>query len=259
MAKLSGILIAGAAIAAGVAVVVVGLVGFDGNIERIGIFAGLVVSGIGVTGLIWSMLSSRAQSDSSPTSSAQAQEQSQRIVVNVVPPAASPPAAQPAADGQPALDAWLGRPPSIGDAFLGREDEIVDVGKTFEEHSAVVLSGGAGAGKSRLAAQYTYGAGVDGFWTQAGATADATLAALGEALGVAPPGPERSDEQVAREVSAGLAGLSEAALWVVDNLGEITQSNSGPVGPAACACCSRHATLEVNCCRRTSASLGSSH
>ena len=49
---------------------------------------------------------------------------------------------------------WAGRPESLGDDFYGREDELAAIASFFAEGRAVVTSGGAGSGKSRLAAEH---------------------------------------------------------------------------------------------------------
>ena len=49
---------------------------------------------------------------------------------------------------------------------------------------AVVISGGPGTGKSRLAAEYAHSRGGHGFWTDAGNTVSETLAALAPSLDV---------------------------------------------------------------------------
>ena len=63
---------------------------------------------------------------------------------------------------------WLGRPATIGDGFVGREAELKAVGRAFEDSRAVVISGNAGSGKSRLATEYAHQAELQGFWTTAG-------------------------------------------------------------------------------------------
>ena len=96
--------------------------------------------------------------------------------------------------------------------------------QALEQYRAVVLSGGAGTGKSRVAAEYTHGCGARGFWTAGGETIDRTVAALATVLGIRVEG--RSDEEVAGEVRRTLATLPDGILWVVDNLGDLGLTNS---------------------------------
>ena len=78
---------------------------------------------------------------------------------------------------------WAGRPESLGDRFYGREDELGATASSLAGGRAVVTSGGAGSGKSRLAAEHAHRAKVDGFWTAAGADLASTLAGLAPELG----------------------------------------------------------------------------
>lgn len=68
----------------------------------------------------------------------------------------------------PSISYWLGRPSTIGDGFVGREADLKAIGKAFEDRRVVVISGGAGSGKSRLAAEYAHRSAMQGFWTTAG-------------------------------------------------------------------------------------------
>ena len=156
------------------------------------------------------------------------------------PPPPPPPAgpiessqpAPPAREVAPGVTYWLGRPPSLGDGFVGRETELKDLTEAFEGHEATIVSGGAGTGKSRLAAEYAHQCGLDGFWSDAGATVAQTLAALAPALEVEVEA--SSDEEIAAQVQKVLAGLGADALWVVDNLADLglvsdLLSAAGPV------------------------------
>ena len=118
---------------------------------------------------------------------------------------------------------WLGRPESLGVGFYGREDELGAIAASFAEGRAVVISGGAGSGKSRLAAEHAHRAKVNGFWTAGGADLASTLAALAPALRIDVEG--KGDEEIAGEVQRGLGGQSPETLWVVDNLGNLEQVN----------------------------------
>ncbi|MCH8184467.1 MAG: tetratricopeptide repeat protein, partial [Chloroflexi bacterium] len=119
---------------------------------------------------------------------------------------------------------WAGRPESLGDGFYGREDELGAIASSFAEGRAVVISGGAGSGKSRLAAEHAHRAKVDGFWTAGGTDLASTLAGLAPELGIDVAG--KSDDEIAGEVQRGLAGLSPETLWVVENLADLEQVNA---------------------------------
>ena len=118
-------------------------------------------------------------------------------------------------DTQPSY--WRGRPLSLGDNFFGRASVLDDISKAFTENNKiVVLSGGAGFGKSQLAAEYSHDPKRNGFWTAAGDTAEQTLVALAPDLrveiGDRPPG------DVARDVTEKLTALPSDTLWIVDNI-----------------------------------------
>ena len=74
---------------------------------------------------------------------------------------------------------WQGRPISLGAGFVGRKKDLDAISDSFDTHNTVVVYGGAGSGKSRLAAEYTHQAKVQGFWTPAGSSVVETLVALG--------------------------------------------------------------------------------
>ncbi|MCH7664061.1 MAG: DUF4062 domain-containing protein, partial [Chloroflexi bacterium] len=119
----------------------------------------------------------------------------------------------------PDISYWLGRPPSLEGSFVGREKEMKALASDFSNHRAAVVSGGAGTGKSRLAAEYAHECGLNGFWTDAGGTVAQTLAPLALALDVEVEG--RSDDEIAAQVRKVLAGLAAESLWVVDNLADL--------------------------------------
>ena len=116
---------------------------------------------------------------------------------------------------------WLGLPSSLEEKFVGREADLDALAVDF--HRVVVISGGAGTGKSRLAAEHSRRAGVDGFWTTAGVNALQTLAALAPSLGVPVGG--GSDADTAREVQRSLSELAPKTLWVVDNVHDLDLVN----------------------------------
>ena len=119
---------------------------------------------------------------------------------------------------------WARRPASLHQGFVGREDELRAITYAFADRRAVVISGGAGCCKSRLAAEYTHRAGVDGLWTTGGATEALTLADLAPALGIAVEG--KNDEELAGEVRRRLTALPPETLWVVDNLTDLDLANA---------------------------------
>jgi tetratricopeptide (TPR) repeat protein len=125
---------------------------------------------------------------------------------------------------RPSPSYWTVRPRTLGAGFVGRENDLQAVSNAFGTHDAIVISGGAGSGKSRLAAEYTHHANVQGFWSAAGSSVAETLVGLAGALGVRLV--ERADEEIAGEVQRSLAELPPETLWVVDNLAELELVNS---------------------------------
>ena len=95
--------------------------------------------------------------------------------------------------------------------------------KAFEHSQAVVISGGAGSGKSRLAAEYAHQGALPGFWTAAASNVVTTMAALAPALDIKIE--NRPDEEVAAEVTRALVSLPSDTLWVIDNLAHLEQVN----------------------------------
>ena len=136
---------------------------------------------------------------------------------------AEPPAAQTASTDLPNITAWVGRPGTLDEAFVGRENELEAMRQALERRRAVLLSGGTGTGKTRLAAEYSHRSGARGFWTSAGETVPQTVAALAPHLGVPVEG--RTDEEVSGEVQRRLPDLPTGTLWVIDNLGDLGQVN----------------------------------
>jgi hypothetical protein len=122
---------------------------------------------------------------------------------------------------------WSGRPDSLGASFFGREQELATLAKAFNNHQAVVVSGGEGTGKSRLAAEYSHQSKAEGFWTTAGTTLVQTLVALAPNLGVPLSG--QSNAEVAEQVQRRLGQLTQeeqdTLLWVVDNVGDLNLVN----------------------------------
>ena len=124
---------------------------------------------------------------------------------------------------EPTTTYWLDRPGSIEDGFVGRKQELEAVDQNIKTRRLAVISGGAGSGKSRLAAEYAHRSRMNGFWTTAGNKLDATLTALAPSLGIDIG--SRGDEKVAEEVRRALAALPPENLWVIDNLESLEQVN----------------------------------
>ncbi len=122
-------------------------------------------------------------------------------------------------DTGPQITHWIGRPASLGAGFLGRTEDLLEVSSALTDFRTVVVSGGVGTGKSRLAAESAHAANVVGFWTTGQATAVSTLAALAPALDVSVEG--KSDEEIASEAQRLLTDLPPEALWVIDNLSDL--------------------------------------
>lgn len=131
----------------------------------------------------------------------------------------------------PSVSYWLGLPPSLAENFVGREADLEALAEDFKNHRSVVISGGDGAGKSRLAAEYASRIEATGFWTTAGPNAEQTLSALASSLGV--PMGEGRDAETASEVQRSLSELGPETLWVVDNVQDLDLVNelSSVVGP----------------------------
>ncbi|PKB72473.1 MAG: hypothetical protein BZY87_00010 [SAR202 cluster bacterium Io17-Chloro-G6] len=118
---------------------------------------------------------------------------------------------------------WEGRPASLANYFVGRKADVDRITEAMSGSGAVVISGGAGLGKSRLAAQYTYESESRGFWTSAGGTAVQTRAALAPRLGI--DAKDLNDEQIAAKAGQAVAALPPGIVWVIDNLPEFGQVN----------------------------------
>lgn len=135
-------------------------------------------------------------------------------------PAAAPPAAPPAT---PAPAAWR-QVPRHGDSFFGRDAELAWLGRTLATQRLVWITGPAGAGKTRLAAEF--GARAAGFdavlWVPMLGCSDAAhaLEQVRAALGLH-AAPVLPLEQLA----ARLQGL--ATLMVLDNLEHLLGPSRG--------------------------------
>jgi len=119
---------------------------------------------------------------------------------------------------------WIGRPAAIGQGLVGREAELRKIASALDNHRAVVISGGPGCGKSRLAAGYTYRSRERGFWTTAGQNVLQTLASLAPDLGVDLS--HHTEDEVGEVVKRHIAALPRVTLWVIDNLSDLNLLNT---------------------------------
>jgi tetratricopeptide (TPR) repeat protein len=124
----------------------------------------------------------------------------------------------------PTDSTWQGRPASLVDMFVGRDEQLKEIAKGFRKDSAVMISGPSGIGKSRLAAEFAHRSGAPGFWTTAGATVEETLAALVQALFIRIE--NRTDAELAGEVRRLLEAFPGTTLWVIDNLTDADQADA---------------------------------
>jgi tetratricopeptide (TPR) repeat protein len=119
---------------------------------------------------------------------------------------------------------WAGLPRSVKGQFFGRDDELKKISDSLKHSNAVVLSGGPGIGKSKLAAEFAEKSKRNGFWTPGGETADQTLLSLAPHLGVERG--DRSEEEVLVQTRRRLQALPAKTLWVVDNLSNLDLLNT---------------------------------
>ena len=140
-----------------------------------------------------------------------------------LPPYVPTPPAVPVIQTASTIAYWVGRPNTHETRFFGRKADLDALASAFVDSRVVVVSGGAGVGKSQLAAEYSHRAGRDGFWTAAGDSTAQTLAGLARHLGVEEG--NRNPEEIADDVRRLLTTLPPDTLWIVDNLGDIAQAN----------------------------------
>ncbi len=115
----------------------------------------------------------------------------------------------------------MGRPPSLEEGLVGRKNDLKEIKGAFKKKKAVILAGGAGSGKSRLAVEHTYRSKARGFWTPAGADVQQTLIALAPSFDIPTQGLSEAD--IAAAVRRRLADLPDKTLWAVDNLPSLDQ------------------------------------
>ena len=116
---------------------------------------------------------------------------------------------------------WTGRPASIGQGLIGRSAQLDEIAAALSRSRITVLSGQAGTGKSRLAAELTQRTSAHGFWTQASDDGAGTLAALAEPFGLETD--SLKPEEIPGAVSARLRNMTPDIVWVVDNLPDLDQ------------------------------------
>ena len=98
---------------------------------------------------------------------------------------------------------WIGRPEAIGEGLVGREEEMEALAGLCQAHRVVIVSGGAGVGKSRLVAEHTHATGAPGFWTPADHDVTLTLYGLAGHIGVNHRGQARARSSRRGEPKAG--------------------------------------------------------
>ena len=119
---------------------------------------------------------------------------------------------------------WAGRPASIGTSFVGHQEVMADLTRGFATQASVVLAGGAGIGKTRIAAEFAHASGSPGFWTTASTNPEQTLVTLAPSLGIPTDG--RTVDDVAAAVQLRLGRLPAGTLWVIDSLPSIDLANA---------------------------------
>lgn len=119
---------------------------------------------------------------------------------------------------------WAGLPRSVKGQFFGRDDELKEISDSLKHLNAVVLSGGPGIGKSKLAAEFANKSKRKGFWTPGGETPEQTLLSLAPHLGIERG--DRSDEEILVQTRRRLQALPAKTLWVIDNLSNLDLLNT---------------------------------
>ena len=127
------------------------------------------------------------------------------------------------------LDARRHNLPVQLSSFIGREEELADVGELVQEHRLVTLLGPGGMGKTRLALQAAadqIDAFPDGAWfvdLSAVADAERIAAEIGAALSV------REDPEIAVQETLAAHLRSKNLLLVLDNLEQLLPLGARPV------------------------------
>ena len=119
---------------------------------------------------------------------------------------------------------WAGLHRSVKGQFFGRDDELKKISDSLKRLNAVVLSGGPGIGKSKLAAEFANKSKRKAFWTPGGETPEQTLLSLAPHLGIERG--DRSDDEILVQTRRRLQALPAKTLWVIDNLSDLNLLNT---------------------------------
>ena len=118
---------------------------------------------------------------------------------------------------------WSNWPAPAGSRFVGREENMATLHKFVESYRFVVVTGLAGSGKSRLVTEFGHRNFNPSkrYWCTSGTDVESTLINLAESLDV--PITERSEREIAEEVSSILRDLHADSLVVFDNISDSSQ------------------------------------
>ncbi|NQW18891.1 MAG: tetratricopeptide repeat protein [Chloroflexi bacterium] len=125
--------------------------------------------------------------------------------------------AAPSTEPPSARTSWEHRPAPIGDDLVGRDDDLQEIKDGLIRHQAIILTGGPGTGKSRLAAEFTIREDLNGIWIDATEGSTRALAGLAGLFNI-PQSESPDDEALASQVVRLIATLPAANLLVFDNL-----------------------------------------
>ena len=136
----------------------------------------------------------------------------------------------------PGVSYWLLRPPSLGDLFVDRKEEIDALKKAVKNHGIVVVYGIAGTGKSRFAVEFSHRRKTKGFWVPFAGSVDSTLATLAPQLGEAPTA--ASEAELSMFARRRLSQLPKKPLLIIDNIPSVSLlSNLMPIVQSATVLC----------------------